>query len=98
MFGQEPRLAGDDLLDGEDPAAHSGRQSGDWVQEHQLMLQTAFDLAGQCLAKAAGIREDRHGQKGSDSPLHPGDRVVLRKLYFLYAIRFRTNGRPYHTE
>ena len=47
------------------------------------MLQTAFDLAGQCLAKAAGIREDRHGQKGSDSPLHPGDRVVLRNIFLV---------------
>ena len=66
------------FLNGEDPAPHSGRPSGDWVQEHQHRLQTAFDLAGQCLTKAAGIRMARHGQKGSDSPLQPGDRVVLR--------------------
>ena len=78
MFGQEPRLPVDDLLDGEDPAAHCDRPSGDWVQEHQHRLQTAFDLAGQRLAKAAGIRKARHSQKGSDSPLQPGDRVVLR--------------------
>ena len=77
MFRQESRLPVDDLLDGEDRAAHSGQPPGDWVQEHKNRLQTALDLAGQRLAKAVGIRKARHGHKGSDFPLQPGDRVVL---------------------
>ena len=50
MFGQEPRLPVDDL-------AHTCRHSCAWVQKHQHRLQTAFDLAEQSLAKAAGIRK-----------------------------------------
>ena len=92
IFGQEPRHPVDDLLDGEDPAAHSGRPSGDWVQEYQSRIQTAFDLAGQCLGKAAGIRKTRHGQKGSDFPLQRGDRVLERNK-----IQDRWAAIPYRT-
>ena len=97
MFGQEPRLPVDDLLDGEDPAAHSGLPSGDWVQEHQNRLQTAFDLAGQRLAKAARIRKARHGHKGSYFPLQPGDRVVLTNRV-LGRNQIQDRWAPSHTE
>ena len=54
-----------------------GRETNDGVEEHKNRLDAAFELAGQRLAKAAGIRKDRHDRKGNDTPLKPDDRVFL---------------------
>ena len=42
MFGQEPRLPVDELLDGDGPTAPVGRTTNDWVEEHKHRLDAAF--------------------------------------------------------
>ena len=66
----------------------------------QHRLGAAFELAGQRLAKAAGIRKARHDQKGSDAPLQPGDRVCLRNRGLLgrNKIQDRWVAIPYRVE
>ena len=78
MFGQEPKLHVDELLDGDGPTAPVRRETNDWVEEHKHRLDAAFELACQRLAKAAGIRKDRHDRKGNDAPRKPDDQVILR--------------------
>ena len=100
MFGQEPRLPVDELLDGDGPTVPVGRETNDWVEEHKQRLDAAFELAGQRLAKAAGIRKDRHDRKGNDAPLEPGDRVFLRNRGVLgrNKIQDRWVAIPYRVE
>ena len=100
MFGQEPRLPVDELLDGDGPTAPVGRETNDWVEEHKHRLDAAFELAGQRLAKAAGIRKYRHDRKGNDAPLKPDDRVFLRNRGVLgrNKIQDRWVAIPYRVE
>ncbi|KAL2098376.1 hypothetical protein ACEWY4_007583 [Coilia grayii] len=60
MFGQEPRLPIDFLLGRvQDPV---GRSVHEWLQEHQLRLQTAFDGARTHLEAAAARRKRNYDQ------------------------------------
>ena len=100
MFGQEPRLHVNELLDGDGPTAPIGRETNDWVEQHKHRLDAAFELAGQRLAKAAGIRKDRHDRKGNHAPLKPDDRVFLRNRGVLgrNEIQDRWVAIPYRVE
>lgn len=78
MFGQEPRLPIDFLLGRvAEPAAGSVHQ---WVLEHQIRLQVAFEGVQDRLQVAADGRKARHDVHVNDVPLEEGQRVYLRDL------------------
>ncbi|XP_063059157.1 retrovirus-related Pol polyprotein from transposon 412 [Engraulis encrasicolus] len=78
MFGQEPRLPLDFLLGRvQDPV---GGGVHEWLQEHQVRLQTAFDGARARLETAAARRKRNHDSQVRDAPLGEGQLVFLRNV------------------
>lgn len=76
MFGQEPRLPVDFLLGRvQNPV---GGRVHEWIQEHQVRLQTAFDGARAHLEIAAARRKRNYDQHVRDAPLREGQLVFLR--------------------
>ena len=76
MFGQEPSLPVDFLLGRiREP---TGGTVHDWLQEHQMRLQTAFDGAKERIQTAARRRKERHDQHVSGGSLAEGEVVYLR--------------------
>uniref|UniRef100_A0A8P4KCX1 Gypsy retrotransposon integrase-like protein 1 n=1 Tax=Dicentrarchus labrax TaxID=13489 RepID=A0A8P4KCX1_DICLA len=76
MFGQEPTLPVDFLLGRiQEPI---GGTVNDWLQEHQMRLQTAFDGAKERIQAAARIRKERHDQQVSGGSLTDGEVVYLQ--------------------
>lgn len=76
MFGQEPQLPVDFLLGKiQEPI---GGTIGDWLQEHQMRLQTAFDGAKERIQAAARLRKERHDQHVAGGNLTEGEMVYLK--------------------
>ncbi|CAM4713469.1 unnamed protein product [Leuciscus chuanchicus] len=76
MFGQEPRLPVDFLLGRvTEPCAGSVHN---WIVEHQMRLQVAFEGARERLKAAADYRKSQHDQHVRDLPLKEGQLVYLR--------------------
>lgn len=76
MFGQEPRLPVDFLLGRvTEPCAGSVHN---WILEHQMRLQVAFEGARERLKAAADYRKSQHDQHVRDLPLKEGQLVYLR--------------------
>lgn len=76
MFGQEPQLPIDFLLDRvPEPAAGNVHS---WVIEHHRRLQVVFDGACEWLEAAADHRKRQHDQHVRDLPLSEGQLVYLR--------------------
>lgn len=76
MFGQEPKLPVDFLLGRiQEP---TGGTTSDWLQEHQMRLQTAFAGAKDRIQAAARLRKERHDQNVSGGRLTEGQEVYLQ--------------------
>lgn len=83
MFGQHPKLPVDFLLGRiEDPVAGGIH---DWVVEHQVRLQMAFEGARCRTRVAADSQKRNHDRHVQGSPLKEGQLVLLRD----HAIRGR---------
>ncbi len=77
MLGQEPRLPVDFLLGRvQEPVAGSVHE---WIWEHQVRLQVAFEGAQERLQVAAKRRKMKHDQQVRDAPLVEGQLVYLRE-------------------
>ncbi|XP_077947565.1 uncharacterized protein LOC144388873 isoform X5 [Gasterosteus aculeatus] len=55
-----------------------GGTIGDWLQEHQMRLQTAFDGAKERIQAAARLRKERHDQHVAGGNLTEGEMVYLK--------------------
>ena len=78
MFRQEPRLPVDFLL-GRVPDPGGG-DIHEWIQEHQVRLQAAFQGAQERLKVAAERRKRNYDRHLRDAPLTEGQLVRLRDL------------------
>ncbi|XP_062404413.1 uncharacterized protein LOC134094507 [Sardina pilchardus] len=76
MFGQDPQLPVDFLL-GRVQEPEQGHVC-EWVREHQLRLNVAFQNAAERLQVAASKRKERHDQKIQCEPLTEGQHVYIR--------------------
>ncbi|KAJ8414969.1 hypothetical protein AAFF_G00024920 [Aldrovandia affinis] len=75
MFGQEPQLPVDFLLGRiQEP---NGGTVNDWLREHQMRLQTAFDGATERIQAAARLRKERNDQHVTGGSLTEGEVVYL---------------------
>ncbi len=77
MFGQEPQLPVDFLLERIEPPTQGSVH--DWISDHQDRLRVAFEGAKSRMKSAADRRKEWHDQRVRDDPLKPGQ-LVLRDL------------------
>ena len=74
MFGRDPRLPVDHLLDSPGNAHDDQPDVDVWVADHQERLQQAFDLAGQ-RAEATAVSHSHHFNRKAGNT---GRRAFLR--------------------
>ena len=82
MFGAEPQLPVDILLDRKDESTCTGDNGHDldkWLTAHQTRLRFAWEKAGERTQQAAQQRKVRHDAKTYAPGIDIGDMVYLRK-------------------
>lgn len=78
MFGQEPRLPIDFLLEKvENPVAGTVHE---WVREHQIRLKITFEGAREKQRTSAGCRKAIHNKNIREAPLKDGQLVLIQNL------------------
>ena len=83
MFGRQPRLPVDHLLNVHDEEGDDGGCSmGEWVEAHQKHLAMAFHMAARNTEAAAEARQAHYNKTARDNPI-PVGATVLKKRHHL---------------
>ena len=83
MFGRQPRLPVDHLLNIHDEEGDGGGCSiGEWVEAHQKHLAMGFHMAARNTEAATEARQAHYNKTARDHPI-PVGATVLKKRHHL---------------
>ena len=80
MFGRQPRLPVDHLLNVHDEEGDGGGCSiGEWVESHQKHLTMAFHMAARKTEAAAEARQAHYNKTTRENPIPVGATVLKKR-------------------